>query len=207
MEGGELVLTLGSRPAAWGRSMGEGFVTCPAVSAIPTPVAATQPAVAKEPERKKGEYLFTFRLHGQTRRYQMSFRRTDEGLRVEWGIERNLHWQSGSFLHTAVGLQSGRELCTTMPVDGDHFALPDHQTAYLLSTDALADVKARGEVRYNGRLFRLMDSDERAGDVPLLHLCDEVEGCEMWVLDQPSLPLVWRMKNNPLEQDWEASPL
>lgn len=207
MEGGELVLTMGSKPAAWGRSMGEGFPECPVVSAVEAPAMASQPVSAQVSERKKGEYLFIFRLHGQTRRYEMTFRPEGDALRVEWGIERNLHWQSGSFLHSAAGLKSGRELCSFMPIDGDHLSLSDHQTAYLLSSEALAEVKSRGEVFYNARMFRLVDSDEQVDNVPLLHLRDEVEGCEMWVLDQPSLPLVWRMKNNPLEQDWEASRL
>ena len=207
MEGGKLVLTMGSKPAAWGRSMGEGFSECPVVSAVEAPAMASQSVSDQVSERKKGEYLFTFRLHGQTRRYEMTFRPEGDALRVEWGIERNLHWQSGSFLHTAAGLKSGRELCSFMPIDGDHLTLSDHQTAYLLSSEALAEVKSRGEVCYNARMFRLVDSDEQVDNVPLLHLRDEVEGCEMWVLDQPSLPLVWRMKNNPLEQDWEASRL
>ena len=208
MAGGELVLTMGSRPAAWGREMGEGFPACPALSVKELPATLIQPAASlQEPERQKGDYLFTFRLHGQTRRYEMSFRPEGEGLRVVWGIERNLHWQQGSFLHTPAGRKSGRELCLQMPVDGQHLTLSDSQTAYLLSADALAEVKANGQVRYNARLFRLVDSHEEVEGVSLLHLRDEAEGCEMWVLDQPSLPLVWRMKNNPLEQDWEAKKL
>src|SRR5574344_2585550 len=26
----------------------------------------------------------------------------------------------------------------------------------------------------------------------------------MWILDNPSLPIIWKMKNNPLEIDWEV---
>ena len=34
---------------------------------------------------------------------------------------------------------------------------------------------------------------------------NDVEGCEMWILDNPKLSLVWRMRNNPLGINWEIS--
>ena len=43
--------------------------------------------------------------------------------------------------------------------------------------------------------------------MPLLHVRDEAEGEEMWILDYPALPLVWRMKDNPLEIDWTVQTM
>jgi glycerophosphoryl diester phosphodiesterase len=31
-----------------------------------------------------------------------------------------------------------------------------------------------------------------------------MKGGEMWIWDNPSLPVVWRMKNNPLEINWQV---
>ena len=38
----------------------------------------------------------------------------------------------------------------------------------------------------------------------LLPVVDRHEGGEMWIWDNPSLPVVWRMKNNPLEINWQV---
>ena len=41
--------------------------------------------------------LFVFKLHGQTRKYEMSFQEKQDSIYLHWGIERNLKWQSGSY--------------------------------------------------------------------------------------------------------------
>ena len=47
--------------------------------------------------------LFVFKLHGQTRKYEMSFQEKQDSIYLHWGIERNLKWQSGSY---AMGSES-----------------------------------------------------------------------------------------------------
>ena len=39
--------------------------------------------------------LFVFKLHGQTRRFEMSFEERNDSVRLTWGIERKLKWLSG----------------------------------------------------------------------------------------------------------------
>jgi hypothetical protein len=41
----------------------------------------------------------------------------------------------------------------------------------------------------------------------LLHAKDIYEGAEIWVLNDPRNPIIWRMKNNPLEVDWTFESL
>lgn len=91
-----------------------------------------------------------------------------------------------------------------MPEDKRHVTLPDDQTAYLLSQEAYRSLKARQRFAYNHTEYELLDSNERAAGFTLLHVRDTLEGGEMWILDNPSLPLVWSMQNNPLEINWRV---
>ena len=49
---------------------------------------------------------FVFKLHGQTRRYQVVFCQQGENIQMNWGIERNLRWQSGSYTMTPEALKT-----------------------------------------------------------------------------------------------------
>lgn len=49
---------------------------------------------------------FVFKLHGQTRRYQVVFCQQGENIQMNWGIERNLHWQSGGYTMTPEALKT-----------------------------------------------------------------------------------------------------
>ena len=83
-----------------------------------------------------------------------------------------------------------------------HVTLPEHETAYILSQQAYRSLKAQQRFDYNHTEYILLDSDERVADFALLHVRDTLEGGEMWILDNPALPLVWSMQNNPLEINW-----
>ena len=120
--------------------------------------------------------LFVFKLHGQTRKYEMTF--------------------------TPQAVKKGSVLSFLMPEDGRHVTLPEHETAYILSQQAYRSLKARQRFDYNHTEYILLDSDERVADFALLHVRDTLEGGEMWILDNPALPLVWSMQNNPLEINW-----
>lgn len=39
---------------------------------------------------------------------------------------------------------------------------------------------------------------------PLIYCIDQTEGAEIWILDNESLPLVWKMQNNPLNVNWQV---
>ncbi|MDE5702659.1 hypothetical protein [uncultured Bacteroides sp.] len=148
--------------------------------------------------------LFVFKLHGQTRKYEMSFRMEHDSLRLYWGIERNLKWQSGSYTVTPEALGRGTRLSFLQPEDGRHVNLVPEETAYFLSRTAYRQLKEHHSFVYNQTTYFLFKEEENEG-FPLLHVKDATEGGEMWILDYPQLPLVWRMKNNPLEINWEVN--
>lgn len=148
--------------------------------------------------------LFVFKLHGQTRKYEMTFTPRNDSLVLDWRILRNLRWQQGSFTLMPQALEKGTQLSFLMPEDGRHVALPVHETAYLISRQAYRQLKASRSFDYNRTRYELLDSDSRAAGHALLHVRDRQEGAEMWILDHPALPLVWRMKDNPLEINWSV---
>ncbi len=148
--------------------------------------------------------LFVFKLHGQTRKYQMSFQNRQDTLVLTWGIERNLHWQTGTYTMLPASTEKAVSLTFLQPEDGRHVTLPAHETAFVLSRKSYRELKAAREFVYNQTRYRLLDTQTQALDTSLLHVKDDAEGAEMWILDNSALPLVWKMQNNPLEINWEA---
>lgn len=148
--------------------------------------------------------LFVFKLHGQTRKYEMSFREQDDTLRLDWRILRNLHWQKGSYLMAPASQETGNTLCFLQPVDKENRLLDKHETAYVLSHQAYKELKANGAFRYNQTVYKKGDKKGEALGCPLIHCIDQTEGAEMWILDNESLPLVWKMQNNPLNVNWQV---
>ena len=151
--------------------------------------------------------LFVFKLHGQTRRFEMSFEERNDSVRLTWGIERKLKWLSGTFTMTPDNMENGTSLSFLQPEDKQHIVMPAGETVYLIGRKAYRTLKATGRMAYNLTTYRLLDTDSEALGRPLLHVRDEAEGEEMWILDNPALPLVWRMKDNPLEINWTAQTM
>lgn len=149
--------------------------------------------------------LFVFKLHGQTRKYEMSFREKQDSICLYWGIERNLKWQSGSYTMGPKSIEQAIQLSFLQPEDGKHVQLSPEETAYFISRSAYKQLKEQNTLVYNQTTYSVLDSNERALGYPLIHVKDAVEGCEMWILDNPKLSLVWRMRNNPLGVNWEIS--
>lgn len=148
--------------------------------------------------------LFVFKLHGQTRRYEMTFSPRNDSIVLNWRIMRNLHWQKGSFTMTPEAVRNASMLSFLMPEDRHHVTLPDDRTAYILSQEAYRTLKAKQHFEYNHTRYGLKDSNETAAGFSLLHVYDKSEGGEMWILDNPVMPIVWKMQNNPLEINWSV---
>lgn len=148
--------------------------------------------------------LFVFKLHGQTRKYQMAFHEKQDTLYLNWKILRNLRWQSGSYITTPAGREQGSNLCFLQPEDGVNRLLVPEETAYVLSRKAYKELKQQGTFQFNKTTYVLKDKESKALGFPLLHCVDQNEGGEMWILDNEGLPIVWRMQNNPLNINWQV---
>ena len=151
--------------------------------------------------------LFVFKLHGQTRKYQFTFSQSNDTLYLHWGIERNTRWQSGSYAMPQEALKTAAGLSFLQPEDGRHICLPAQETFALLSPTAYKDLKIQMYLHYKKPQYRLAYTKSHPWGSPLLHVNDSVDGCEMWIMDNPDFPLIWEIQNNPLGINWKAVPV
>lgn len=169
------------------------------------PVAPAPLKDLAEPSRE-GKYLFTYSLHGQTRRFTVNIDSSDKGLTIHWGIERNLKWWQGSYIMSQKALAQASCLNYEQPLDRQHITLSDNELFAILSQKALDSIKNNGTCVFNNTTFSLVDQLPATDTHPsLLHLIDTDEGAEMWVADDKSLPLIWEMKDNPVEINWKVT--
>ena len=156
---------------------------------------------------KNPPYRMTCFLHGQKRRFDIDLVPHGDSLCVEWGIERNLRGWRGSYTMTPQALESAGRLSFRMPEDGNRLILSDEETFVLMPQASYRALRDKGRTSFNGTEYRLLDSLEVACSRTLLHARDIYEGAEIWVLNDPRRPLVWRMQGNPLEVDWAFESL
>ena len=64
--------------------------------------------------------LFVFKLHGQTRRFEMSFEEKNDTVSLIWGIERKLKWLSGTYTMMPENVENGSSLSFLQPEDKNH---------------------------------------------------------------------------------------
>ncbi|SHE89182.1 hypothetical protein [Dysgonomonas macrotermitis] len=151
--------------------------------------------------------VFVYSLHGQTRRYETTFEEKGDTLYMNWGIERNLKWQSGSYGMGKKSVAEAIRLSFLQPEDGKHVQLPSEETVAILSQAAYKQLKEHNSFVYNQTKYSVLDTNEKTMGHNLIHVIDNVEGCEIWILDNPRIPIVWRMRNNPLGINWEVQQI
>ena len=103
--------------------------------------------------------LFVFKLHGQTRKYEMSFREKQDSICLYWGIERNLKWQSGSYTMGPKSIEQAVQLSFLQPEDGKHVQLSPEETVYFLSRSAYKQLKEQNTLVYNQTTYSVLDSN------------------------------------------------
>lgn len=163
--------------------------------------AAAVPALMAECRRDSVK--LTYKLHGQTRRFNVVFTREDTGaLRMDWAIERNLKMWRGSYTMTPAAVASATAMSYLMPEDGKHIVLPDGETFAVLSRDAFDALRRIGLMHWGGTDYRLTETKDGR-----LYAADINEGAQICVLDDPEFPLVLSMTDNPLEINWTAERL
>ena len=74
--------------------------------------------------------LFVFKLHGQTRRFEMSFEEKNDTVSLIWGIERKLKWLSGTYTMMPENVENGSSLSFLQPEDKNHVTLPAGETVF-----------------------------------------------------------------------------
>lgn len=145
---------------------------------------------------------FRFALHGQTRTYDMLATAEPDGVTLHWSMLRHGVMLRGAYIMETGSLTSGSTLCLMQPENGISIRVPNTQTAFVLSRKALEELHLTGHMTYGNTRYELVDSIPCANGLPSLHVTDKTEGCDMWIVDSARLPVIWKMKNNPLEIDW-----
>lgn len=147
-----------------------------------------------------------YKLHGQTRRFKFTFQPASEGgLTLHWSIVRNLKLWTGTYAMTPKAVKDADSQSYLMPEDGNHVMLPSNETFGIISQSALRELKAKCSFTYNGVEYEKTGNTE----TPLgeaIEVYDEEEGARMQILDNPSLPLILSMTDNPLEINWNFYP-
>lgn len=145
---------------------------------------------------------FVYKLHGQTRKFQYVFTpEKDGGVTLHWGIERNLKWWQGSYKMSAEAVDQGNALSYLMPEDGNNVSLANQETFAMISRDAYRQLKSLGRFTYDGVEYEKQATEQSPIWGTIIQVCDS-EGAHLQILDNPQLPLIVNMRNNPLEIDW-----
>ncbi len=147
---------------------------------------------------------YVYKLHGQTRKYQTTFEEHKDTLVLNWGIERNTKWQSGSYKMPLEGRKAASKLTYLQPEDGNVVTLDPSETFGLISQSAFRDLKRDGKFMYNGVTYYQTENDLQTSSPTLIKVVEPLEGAEMWILDNLSLPVIWKVANNPIEINWEV---
>ena len=97
-----------------------------------------------------------------------------------------------------------------------NFLQPERRTAYLSPhsrnlcptfQQPFSGIEKPKGIHYNQTEYQLADTKSQAMGYSLLHVNDSVDGCEMWIMDNPDFPLIWEIQNNPLGINWKVAPI
>ncbi|MCR5313555.1 MAG: GH92 family glycosyl hydrolase, partial [Bacteroidaceae bacterium] len=142
-------------------------------------------------------YRFIYKLHGQTRRFDVTFSDLQDGrLVMRWGIMRNMKYWQGTFIMNTFDREHSGEISYIQPTDGLNMEL-DGELFALVSREVLRSIRKEGSCVISNTSYRLIEKKNNA-----FHLMDDLEGAYIWILDDENLPLIVRMKNNPVEINW-----
>jgi len=91
------------------------------------------------------------------------------------------------------------------PFDGEDILLPADQSMLLMSKDVYMQAKNKGRVQFDGLQFISHPSVYDMGGVKLsaIELKSENGRASIWLLDDPSLPLMLKYSGNPFYVDLE----
>lgn len=205
MQGGVLELTMGSEPGLWGHSAPEGDMNIPSSQNY---MNASEGIVLSNSSRSMNlsgpttsdlskTLHLDFDLRTQHRHLTLNFEPRADSLLIHWVLPRGSSTINGSYSMSRQALQHARNLCYTMPAPNQTIECGDDALFCMFSIDALRELHQQGNTRYNNTSLQLV-----AKEGTLLHLQDPDEGYQLWVHDDETLPIVIRMKGNPVEIDW-----
>ncbi len=144
------------------------------------------------------ESRYTFKLHGQTRKYLIAMTDRNDTVDVAWSIARDGALQKGIMRMPRNRVENGNAFCWQQPADGERRVLGEGETFGIISRQAFSDLKDKGFFVYNGVTYR--KADEEGGRV---HVRADIDETQMWIEMSGELPVISEMRDNPLGIDWK----
>ncbi len=145
---------------------------------------------------------FRFSLYGQTRKFGFKALANANSVWLEWTMQRHGAVYRGSYVMGPESTEKGCCLCLMQPEAGREIKVPSSQTAFIISREALSSLRSTGHMTYGNTLYEMVDTISCGLGVSSLHVTDRTEGCDMWIVNNEKLPLIWQMRDNPLGIDW-----
>ena len=118
-------------------------------------------------------YYATYKLYGQTRKFELYFSKLPTGQQLRWRMERHGHWREGTYLMSAAAIASADCMNYSQPTDGSHHTLKDNELFMMLSNDCFNN---KNGFRLNGLLFERKANAKAASkrvQISLLNLPSE----------------------------------
>ena len=134
--------------------------------------------------------------NGQTRIYDIIIGDST----VDWRILRNGHRQEGRYVMSSSAVSDGSSMSWRQPLNGAAVVLGSQETFILLSRKAYSQLQSEGLFTYNGTLYRKIS--ERDGTISVKA---DIDGTEMCIGLLKSMPVIFRISDNPIGIDWEIS--
>lgn len=151
------------------------------------------PAVCDAAERT---YYATYKLHGQTRRFELYFSpQADGGLTLRWRMERHGHWREGRYRMSAKAMRTADCMNYSQPIDLSDYTLKDNELFMMLS-DGCYQAKT---FSLNGLTF--VPAGETTTTATFVNA---KSGCTVEVLKEEGFHLIMRMERNPMNINWSV---
>lgn len=147
--------------------------------------------------REKGDYLYTYSLHGQTRKYEVYFEDKNDSLYCHWRIMRHGKWESGIYIMSSDVVEHGKNLCYDITKDGR--ILPIDELFGIVSTEIVECLQQQKAFELDGMTFVPISTSTAKSTTG--NTIIEV------VIDKDNRGIISSMTNNPAEINWKIEKL
>lgn len=162
----------------------------------------------------KTVFSVQYTLHKQIRLFDFVISEKADTICIDWSIFRDSKRLNGCYKVPYQALKCGNMLSWDQPETDKVIYLSSMETFGFISRDALRKLCEEGSFVYNQTTYRKINQDEmfvsqQTADIPskykdksLIHVRADIDRTEMWIVNDPKLPFIYRMSNNPIGIDW-----
>ncbi len=151
---------------------------------------------------------YTFILHGQTRKMDITYAFNSDSVRLDWSLNSD----TGTYMVTPEGWKNGNVLSFQQPEPQQTIVLKPSETFAFISVKAFNDLLSKHSFVYSNTTYTLKEGDSDkfiidGHEWAVMHVLAEVDATEMWILNNPTLPLICKTIKSPLGINFSISSL